>query len=109
LLVLRARLFRRRSQVAAPLVAAATALVAGASAATTAWAPSAPVLLGAVAPVALGLAAAAGAFGVWGARKRLNPRMARALDLLETLLLLSVVPMILAVWDVYTALLEIRA
>jgi type VII secretion integral membrane protein EccD len=109
LLVLRARLFRRRSQVAAPLVAAATALVAGASAATTAWAPSAPVLLGAVAPVALGLAAAAGAFGVWGARRRLNPRMARALDLLETLLLLSVVPMILAVWDVYTALLEIRA
>jgi hypothetical protein len=35
--------------------------------------------------------------------------MGRAIDLLETLLLLAVVPMALAVWDVYTALLEIRA
>lgn len=109
LLLLRARLFRRRPQVAAPLGAAAVALGAGTVAATVAWAPSAPVLLGAVAPVALVLAALAGTFGVWGARRRLNPRMGRAIDLLETLLLLAVVPMALAVWDVYTALLEIRA
>jgi hypothetical protein len=95
--------------VAAPLVAAAVALVAGAAAAATTFAPSAPILLGTVAPVALVLAALAGAFGVWGGERQLNPKVARSLDILETMLLLAVVPIVLAVWDVYAALLEIRA
>lgn len=109
LLLLRARLFRRRSQVAAPLLAAAVALVAGAVAAAATWTTSAPILLGAVAPTALALAAVAGAFGVWGGHQQLNPKVARGFDLVETLLLLSLVPIILAVWDVYTTLLELRA
>jgi type VII secretion integral membrane protein EccD len=109
LLVLRARLFRRVPQAAAPLVAAAVALTAGAFAATRAWAPDAPVLLGAVAPVALVVAALAGLLGVRGIHGGPNPKAARSLDTLETVLLLSVVPIALAVWDVYGALLEIRA
>ena len=109
LLVLRARLFRHRAQVAAPLLAAALVLAAGLYAATATWAENTAALLGAVAPVALLLAAVAGAFGRWGGRRPLNPRLARALDLLETLLLLSVVPIGLAVWNVYTLLLELRA
>jgi hypothetical protein len=67
------------------------------------------VLLGIAAPVALVLAAVAGGFGRWGGRAPLNPRLARSLDLLETLLLLAVVPIGLAVWNVYTLLLELRA
>lgn len=109
LVLLRARLFRRRAQVVAPLAAAAVALLAGALAATSVWAPSAPILLGAVAPVALVLAAVAGLVGLWGGRQQLDPKVARSLDTFETLLLLSVVPIILAVWDVYTTLLELRA
>ena len=58
--------------------------------------------------IVVGLAVA-GAFGVWGGRRPLNPRLSRGLDVLETLLLLAVVPLALAVWDVYTMLLEIRA
>jgi type VII secretion integral membrane protein EccD len=109
LLLLRSRLFRRRTQVAAPLVAAAVAVVAESVAAASAFASSAPILLGAVAPAALGLAALAGAFGIWGGERQLNPKVARALDIGETTLLLAVVPIVLAVWNVYTALLEIRA
>ncbi len=109
LLLLRARLFQRRAQVAAPLVAAGVIFVAGVYAATSIWATSAAVLLGAVAPVALVLAAIAGGFGRWGGRTPLNPRLARGLDLLETMLLLAVVPIALAVWNVYTLLLELRA
>ena len=51
----------------------------------------------------------AGGFGRWGGRGPLNPRLARGADLLETVLLLSVVPIGLAVWNVYTLLLELRA
>jgi type VII secretion integral membrane protein EccD len=109
LLLLRGRLFRRRAQVAAPLVAAAVVFAAGLYAAASTWASSVPILLGVVAPAALALAAIAGGFGRWGGRGPLNPRLARALDLLETLLLLSVVPIVLAVWNVYTLLLELRA
>jgi hypothetical protein len=46
---------------------------------------------------------------VWGGERQLNPKVARSLDILETMLLLAVVPIVLAVWDVYAALLEIRA
>ena len=109
LLVLRGRLFRRRAQVGAPLLAAAVVFAAGLHAATSTWASDAAILLGVVAPVALLLAAVAGGFGRWAGRGPLNPRLARGLDLLETLLLLSVVPIVLAVWNVYTLLLELRA
>lgn len=109
LLLLRARLFRRRLQVAAPVVAAAVALAVGALTAGGTWAGSAPILLGAVAPVALVLAAVAGTVGIKAGGGPLNPRLARTLDTLETLLLLALVPIILAVWDVYTTLLELRA
>lgn len=109
LLLLRARLFRRRAQVAAPLAAAGVALVAGALAAVSAFAPSPAVLLGAVAPVALAVAALAGLVGLWGGGSAVDPKAARALDTVETLLLLALVPMVLAVWDVYTTLLQLRA
>ena len=109
LLVLRGRLFRRRAQVGAPLLAAAVVLVAGVHAAVTTWAGQGAILLGAVAPVALLLAAVAGGFGRWGGREPLNPRLSRGLDLLETLLLLSLVPVALAVWNVYALLLQVRA
>ena len=42
-------------------------------------------------------------------RRPPGARLSRGLDVLETLLLLAVVPVALAVWDVYTRLLEIRA
>ncbi|WP_214368457.1 hypothetical protein [Pseudonocardia sp. H11422] len=79
------------------------------AAAASTWAPSGPILLGGAAPTPLGLATAAGVLGVWAGRESVNPRLARALDLVETLLLLAVVPLVLAVWEVYTALLELRA
>jgi type VII secretion integral membrane protein EccD len=109
LLLLRGRLFQRRAQVAAPLIAAAVIFVAGVYAATSIWAGSAAVLLAVVAPIALALAVIAGGFGRWGGRTPLNPRLARGFDLLETMLLLAVVPIALAVWNVYTLLLELRA
>ena len=108
LMLLRARLFRQRAQVAAPLVGVAVVLVA-AMAAVVRNTENDAVLLGVAVPVALALGAVAGAFGVWGGRRPLNPRLSRGLDVLETLLLLAVVPLALAVWDVYTMLLEIRA
>jgi hypothetical protein len=39
----------------------------------------------------------------------LDAKVARSLDTVETLLLLALVPIVLAVWDVYTTLLELRA
>ena len=49
-------------------------------------------------------------FGRWGGRRPLNPRLvARRWTCCETLLLLSVVPIGLAVWNVYTLLLQLRA
>jgi len=108
LMLLRARLFRQRAQVAAPLVGVAVVLVA-AVAAVVRNTENDALLLGVAVPVALALGAVACAFGVWGGRRPLNPRLSRGLDVLETLLLLAVVPLALAVWDVYTMLLEIRA
>lgn len=108
LVLLRARLFRRRVQVAAPLVTAAVALLAGTVSAVSTWAGSAPVLLGVVAPVALVLAAIATGLGM-AADRQLDAKVARALDTFETLLLLALIPIILAVWNVYNTLLELNA
>jgi type VII secretion integral membrane protein EccD len=109
LVVLRARLLRHRAQVAAPLAAVGAVFAAGMAAAAFRGAPSGTFVLVVVVPIALLLAALAAAVGVWGGRHPLNPRLSRSLDLLETVLLLAVVPIGLAVWDVYTLLLEIRA
>ena len=110
LLLLRGRLFRHRAQVAAPLLAAAVVFAAGLHAATATWVVERRRCCSGPSPrsrCCWPRWPAASAAGV-GARP-LNPRLARGLDLLETLLLLSVVPIGLAVWNVYTLLLELRA
>jgi hypothetical protein len=66
-------------------------------------------LLGVVLPVVLTVSLIAGGVGLAAGRRRLNPRLARTLDILETLLLVAVVPLALAVWEVYGALLNMRA
>ena len=108
LLLLRARLFRHRAQVAAPLVAVAVILVAAVGA-VTASGVGGVVRLAVVPLVALVLGGVACAVAVRSGRRPPGARLSRGLDVLETLLLLAVVPVALAVWDVYTRLLEIRA
>lgn len=109
LMLTRARLFREAAQVAVPL---ATAWLAAGGAALAVlvdrFGESVPTL-GVVLPTALLTALVAGAVGLFAGRMRLNPRLARAIDVLETTLLLSVVPLCLAVWQVYPALLNLRA
>jgi type VII secretion integral membrane protein EccD len=109
LTLLRARLFRDRGQVATALVAALAA-TAGAAVFTVAdrAAQTAP-LLGVLLPVVLTAALVAGGVGLAAGRRRPNPRLTRALDVLETTLLVAVVPLALAVWEVYGALLNMRA
>ncbi|MDT0305680.1 type VII secretion integral membrane protein EccD [Streptomyces sp. DSM 44917] len=109
LTLLRARLFRDAAQTAVPL-ATALAGAAGAAAFTVldARGETAP-LLGALLPAALAVALISGATALFAGRVRTNPRASRALDLLETALLLAVVPLTLAAWEVYTALLDLRA
>ena len=108
LLLLRARLFRHRAQVAAPLAAVAVILVAAVGAVTASGAGGV-VRLAVVPLIALVLGGVACAVAVRSGRRPPGARLSRGLDVLETLLLLAVVPVALAVWDVYTRLLEIRA
>ncbi|WP_062214962.1 type VII secretion integral membrane protein EccD [Streptomyces sp. NBRC 109706] len=104
LMLLRTRLFRESWQVATALVSALVA-VAGAGAWTVADRASQGLpLLGFVLPLAL----VAGCVALAAGRYRGNPRLARTLDALETLLLVSVVPLVLAVWGVYGALLDLK-
>ncbi|RMI25201.1 type VII secretion integral membrane protein EccD, partial [Streptomyces triticirhizae] len=108
LTLLRTRMFRETWQVATALVAT---LVAAAGAAASVLADRASQglpLLGVLLPVALTTAVVAGCVGLAAGRYRGNPRLARALDAVETLLLVAVVPLVLAVWDVYGALLNLR-
>ncbi|MDT0341289.1 type VII secretion integral membrane protein EccD [Streptomyces litchfieldiae] len=109
LMLLRARLFKELGQVATAL---ATALAAAAGAAvftvTDRAAQTAP-LLGVLVPVVLTVTLVAGGVGLAAGRRRPNPRLARTLDVLETTLLVAVVPFVLAVWEVYGALLNMRA
>ena len=109
LMLLRARLFRHRAQVAAPLVGVAVILVA-------AMARSSPRAGRARSSASAWCRRSRWRSAAWRARsavrsgrRPLSPRLSRGLDVLETLLLLAVVPLALAVWDVYTRLLEIRA
>ncbi|MCZ7413894.1 MULTISPECIES: type VII secretion integral membrane protein EccD [unclassified Streptomyces] len=109
LALLRARLFTAAPQARAAL-AAGLAVLCGAVAVTVSRFPQEAVpLLAVVLPGCALVALVACAVGVFSGRRGLNPRVARTLDGFETLLLLSVVPLVLAVWDVYTALLELRA
>ncbi|WP_129837673.1 type VII secretion integral membrane protein EccD [Streptomyces sp. RFCAC02] len=109
LILTRARLFREAVQVAVPLATAL--LTAGGAAAVVLTDRSGETvpLLGVVLPVALLTALGTGTVGLLSGRTRLNPRISRAVDVLETTVLLSVVPLCLAVWDVYSALLDLKA
>jgi uncharacterized membrane protein YfcA len=109
LMLLRARLFKERGQVATVLVAAFVTVAGAAVFIVADRASQTTPLLGVVLPVVLTVALAAGAVGLAAGRRRLNPRLARTLDILETLLLVAVVPLALAVWEVYGALLNMRA
>jgi type VII secretion integral membrane protein EccD len=109
LMLLRSRLFRESGQVATALVTALCA-AAGAAAFTVAdRAAQTGPLLGVTLPVALTVVAVAGGVGLAAGRVRANPRLTRTLDVLETLLLVAVIPLVLAVWGTYGALLDLRA
>lgn len=108
LMLLRARLFRERGQVSTVVVAAVlTAGGAAVFAVADRFAQPVP-LLGVLLPTVLTLALAAGGVALAAGRRGLNPRLSRALDVLETVLLLAVIPLVLAVWDVYGTLLNMR-
>ncbi|MGP4109445.1 type VII secretion integral membrane protein EccD [Streptomyces sp. 4N509B] len=108
LMLLRARLFREAWQVGTA-VAAALVGAAGAAAVTVAEHASEGVpLLGVTLPAALTVALVAGGVALAAGRLRPNPRLVRALDVVETTLLLAVVPLVLAVWEVYGQLLDLR-
>ncbi|WNF25946.1 type VII secretion integral membrane protein EccD [Streptomyces sp. C11-1] len=109
LALLRSRLFRATAQVGAA-VAAGLAVLCGAVVCVVLRFAGGPVpLLAVLLPLCFVVAVVACAVAVFSGRRGLNPRLARALDSIETLLLLAVVPLVLAVWNVYTALLELRA
>jgi type VII secretion integral membrane protein EccD len=108
LVLLRTRLFRQARLAVVPWVAAATVLLAAAGILTTRYAGDAATLLGGVAPVALGVAAAAGGVALASGRFRTDPRLSRTLDVVETVLLLATIPLVLAVWNIYSAVLDIN-
>jgi hypothetical protein len=62
-----------------------------------------------LAPALAGIALLAAVIGGLSGRRQATPRLARGLDVLETTLMLSVVPLALAVWDVYRTLMDLRA
>ncbi|GAB2886085.1 type VII secretion integral membrane protein EccD [Streptomyces mayteni] len=109
LTLLRARLFREAGQVAVPLATALLAVVGAAGFTLTDRVGEALPLLGVALPAALLLALVSGGVALSAGRVSLNPRLARAFDVFETVALLAVVPLVLAVWEVYSALLELRA
>ncbi|UNS99335.1 type VII secretion integral membrane protein EccD [Streptomyces tubbatahanensis] len=103
-MLLRARLFRYTSQVASSLVAGLAALVllgvglagdfpAGGDALRTVWL-SAALAVGAVLVIAIGLTVP---------NKGVTPFWGRFVEILETFVLLTLVPLCLAVMDVYSA------
>lgn len=109
LVLLRARLFREAAQAGSSLFTGLAVLLGAAVLLTVEFAGQRLPLLGVVLPVCLVVALIACAVGLFSGRRALNPRLARTLDTVETTLLLCVVPLVLAVWGVYTALLELKA
>ncbi|MFE7136679.1 type VII secretion integral membrane protein EccD [Streptomyces sp. NPDC057644] len=108
LLLLRARLFRSAGQVGAAVVAG-LAVLGGAAALTVVRSAGDPTPLLTVLLPSCCVAALVACAVVLLSDRQLNPRLARTLEGIETVLLLAVIPLILAVFDVYTALLELRA
>lgn len=108
LVLLRTRLFRQARLACVPWVAAAVVLLVAAGTLTTRYANDAVLLLGIVAPVALLTAAAAGGVALASGRFRTDPRLSRVLDAVETVLLLATIPLVLAVWNIYAAVLDIN-
>ncbi|MFW6692250.1 type VII secretion integral membrane protein EccD [Streptomyces sp. MAR4 CNX-425] len=106
LILLRARLFREAGHVATAL-ATGLAAAAGAAVWTVADRAGQVSAAGTVLPAALAAALIAGAAALAAGRQRVNPRLSRALDMLETTLLVAVVPLVLAVWGVYATLLNL--
>ncbi|MDT0344219.1 type VII secretion integral membrane protein EccD [Streptomyces litchfieldiae] len=109
LTLLRARLFKETAQAALSLTTALLALAGAAAFLLTAHLGETVPLLAVALPTALVTALIAGAVALFAGRQQPSPRLSRALDLVETTLLLTVVPLALAVWEVYSALLNLRA
>jgi type VII secretion integral membrane protein EccD len=108
LILLRARLFKDAAQAVIPLVTAVLTAAGAMTFLVLALAGERVPLLGVVLPGALLVALISGLTGLFAGRRPVNPRASRSLDMLESALLLSVVPLVLAVWDVYSALLNFR-
>ncbi|GAB2881162.1 type VII secretion integral membrane protein EccD [Streptomyces mayteni] len=108
LMLMRARLFREPAQIGIPLAAGLLAAGGAAVASVAGHFGERTPMLGVVLPVALLTALVTGAVGLLAGRTALNPRLSRVIDVLETTLLLSVAPLCLAVWDVYSTVLDLR-
>ncbi|MFB9239660.1 type VII secretion integral membrane protein EccD [Plantactinospora siamensis] len=109
LAVLRGRLFRDREQVAVAAVTGTITVLAGAAILISRLAGHPALLVGILAPILAAVALLAAIIGGFAGRRQASPRLARGLDAIETALMLSVVPLALAVWDVYRALMDLRA
>ena len=109
LMLTRTRLFTGAAQAAVPLCCALLAAGGAAAAYVTGRFGETVPMLGVALPCTLLIAVVAGLVGLYTGRTRQNPRLSRTIDVLETLLLVSVVPLCLAVWEVYPALLDLRA
>lgn len=100
--LLRARLFTGRAQRALLLTGGAMALLAAAISWTLALDPATRILGAAVPLIVLAVALVAGAVVLPG--RRYTPPWSRTADVLESLLVLSVIPLALAVMGVYGAI-----
>jgi type VII secretion integral membrane protein EccD len=109
LILLRSRLFRDAGQARMPWIAGSVILFGTAWTLAFRYAGNTGVLLGAVAPAAIVIVAVAGVAALASGRHKTSPRFSRMLDVCETVLLLGTIPLILAVWQVYPALLDIKA
>ncbi|WP_084897330.1 type VII secretion integral membrane protein EccD [Streptomyces sp. CB03238] len=109
LTLLRARLFKEFAQVLIPLAATAVMFLGAAAVVITGQRGEQPALVAVALPICLVVAAIAATVAMLSGRRGLNPRLARTLDVCETTLLLSVIPVVLAVFEVYTALLKLKA
>lgn len=98
LVFLRARLYAARQPV---LIAVAAATVALAGAAVVALTASGVRPLAIVAVAAAAIALVALGVGATAGRWEASPRQRRLVDIGETLLLVSVAPLVLGVWNVY--------
>ncbi len=101
LILARARLFRERGQVLAPLLVAGLVLVTLAVILVRRDVGDVDHLEQIGLPFAAGLAVVFLGCGATAGRRSLSPRAHRLIDAGETLLQLSIVPLVLGVWGVY--------